>query len=72
MIAGWIHYIIGTFLVTVTFNVPLNTALTAADFETESGRRVWENYLAAWTYWNHIRAIASIAATAMLMLSMLP
>lgn len=70
LFAGSLLYIIGSFLVTIAFNVPLNNALAAADLETDQGMKVWENYLTVWTYWNHIRTIASIAALAMLMLSM--
>ena len=70
LLAGSLLHIIGSFLVTIAFNVPLNNALAAADLETDQGKRVWENYLTVWTYWNHIRTIASTAATAMLILSM--
>ena len=51
-------------LLTIVFNVPLNNALDSADANTASGQEVWKTYLTNWTFWNHIRTIASIAATA--------
>ena len=62
-------YVIGSFLVTVVFNVPLNNALHAADPTTATGQQVWQNYLPNWTLWNHIRTVASILSTAAFALS---
>jgi uncharacterized membrane protein len=45
----------GMFLTTVAFNVPLNDAL-ATDVS------VWARYLKHWTFWNHVRTIASLTA----------
>ena len=45
----------GMFVVTVAFNVPLNNAL-AADAS------VWSRYLKDWTFWNHVRTMASLIA----------
>lgn len=64
--AGAAFYVIVSFLQTIVFNVPLNNALDAADATTATGQDVWSNYLTAWTYWNHVRTVASIAATASL------
>ena len=55
---------IGSFLLTIVFNVPLNNALDAADATTATGQEFWQNYLTNWTFWNHIRTVASILSTA--------
>jgi uncharacterized membrane protein len=67
---GAVLYVVGSFLLTVIFNVPLNNALDAADPTTAAGQNFWNNYLSAWTFWNHIRTIASLLATAAFALSL--
>ena len=62
LIIGGACYLIGAFLVTILFNVPMNDALAAAKPD-ESGARLWANYLTNWTLWNHVRTAACLAAT---------
>ena len=50
-------YLIGTFGVTIAFNVPLNDTPGKMMPRTPSVQ-VWKDYLAAWTVWNHVRTIA--------------
>ncbi len=64
ILAGAAFYVIGSFIVTIALNVPLNNALLAADATTTAGQEVWKNYLTNWTFWNHIRTAASILSTA--------
>ncbi len=64
LIAGALLYIVGCFVVTMALNVPLNNALAAADPASVAGQEVWKNYLKTWTLWNHVRTVASLAATA--------
>ena len=64
IIAGSALYVIGSFLLTIVFNVPLNNALDAADPTTKAGQEFWQTYLTDWTFWNHIRTVASILSTA--------
>ena len=59
LLAGCLLYLIGTFGVTVAFNVPLNNTLAAAE-----DHEVWKMYEPRWTAWNHVRAIASTLAVA--------
>ena len=63
LLAAGIIYVVGMFVCTMVFNVPLNNALDAADPATTSGQEVWANYLTNWTFWNHIRTVASIASS---------
>jgi uncharacterized membrane protein len=65
-LGGSLLYLIGAFGVTVVFNVPRNNALAAVDPASTDGARVWSRYLATWTAWNHVRTVASLAATAAL------
>ena len=41
LIAGGAVYLVGTFLVTIVFNVPRNNQLAAADPQTETSARLW-------------------------------
>jgi len=56
-------YVVGMFVVTVVFNVPLNDQLAATDPASTAAAPVWARYLTDWTLWNHVRTIASLAAT---------
>lgn len=66
LLAGSAMYLIGTFGVTIAFNVPLNDTLASIDASNPSSVQVWKDYLAAWTVWNHVRTIAAIIATGLL------
>jgi len=52
-----LFYFLGTFLVTIVFNVPRNNALAAVAATSSEGAALWADYLTAWTKWNHLRAI---------------
>jgi uncharacterized membrane protein len=64
LLVGSLLYLVGTFLVTIAFNVPLNDALAAVEPTSSDGATLWARYLTNWTAWNHVRTIASLAATA--------
>lgn len=62
-LVGAIHYFVGTFLVTLVANVPLNNRLAEASAADATAQSFWETYLKRWTLYNHIRtASATIAA----------
>jgi uncharacterized membrane protein len=63
MLAGGVLYVLGMFIATSVFNVPLNDALAAADPSSAEGAALWTRYLSDWTLWNHVRTGASLAAT---------
>lgn len=63
-LVGAFLYVIGTFVLTIGRNVPLNDQLAAVDPASAEGTRVWARYLSEWTYWNTLRTVASLAATA--------
>ncbi|TDF95221.1 DUF1772 domain-containing protein [Paenibacillus piri] len=62
LLIGSLIYLIGSFLATLMFNVPLNDALAAADPNSANGAELWLHYSSNWTAWNHVRTVASIAA----------
>ena len=64
LLLGSLLYLIGAFLTTVVFNVPLNNALARVDSGSVDGARLWARYLTSWTAWNHIRTLSSILASA--------
>ena len=66
LLAGGLLYLVGSFLVTIVFNVPRNNALAAVDPASDAGAALWASYLTAWTAWNHVRTAAALAAAAAL------
>lgn len=48
------------------FSEPTDEALAAVDSASLEGARVWSNYLATWTAWNHVRTATALAAAASL------
>ena len=62
MVAGGVVYVLGMFVCTAAFNVPLNDALDAVEPASAAASRVWDDYLRRWTFWNHVRTLASTLA----------
>lgn len=70
LLTGSVLYVVGTILVTITFNVPRNNALARVDPASAEGAVVWSGYLLGWTAWNHVRAISALAAAALLTIAL--
>lgn len=68
-LAGSLVYLVGCLGVTVAFSVPLNDRLAPVDPESAEGAVMWEFYLSRWTRWNHVRAVATVVSTVLLILS---
>lgn len=64
LVVGSTLYLLGTLLVTIVFNVPLNNRLAKVDPESADGFAVWTHYLVRWSRWNHVRTTTSLAAAA--------
>jgi uncharacterized membrane protein len=71
LLCGCFLYLVGTILVTIVFNVPRNNALARVSPRETDGGRVWAEYLTVWTAWNHVRAVAALAAAASITLGLL-
>jgi uncharacterized membrane protein len=64
LLAGSALYLLGTVLVTIVCNVPRNEALAVLDPASAESARLWTQYVASWTAWNHVRTVAALAASA--------
>lgn len=69
-LAGGVLYVFGCFGVTLGFNVPRNEALAAVDPASAGGAALWSRYLVEWTRWNHVRTVASLLASAALIVAL--
>ncbi len=70
LLVGAMVYLVGTFLVTLAFNVPRNEALAGIDGEDQGSVTHWRGYVADWTRWNHVRSTAALAAAACLVFAL--
>jgi uncharacterized membrane protein len=70
LLAGGMLYLVGTFLVTMLFNVPKNIALASVAPADSGSVNVWTDYLSKWTAWNHVRTAAATGATASLIMAL--
>ncbi|TDP97846.1 DUF1772 domain-containing protein [Labedaea rhizosphaerae] len=66
---GALLYVVGAFGVTAVVNVPLNNALDRHR-DDEAGHAYWAEFLAKWVPWNHLRTVAAIAGTVLMILSL--
>lgn len=62
VLAASLIYIVGSLVVTMVFNVPLNNALAAVSSAEGEGGVLWTRYLSDWTFWNHVRTAAPLIA----------
>lgn len=63
MLAGAALYVVASFLSTIVFNVPMNDALEKVSGNGPEAVALWTTYLKDWTWWNHVRTIASLLAS---------
>jgi len=60
-------------VVTVAVNVPLNDHLAALDVTTlpvDDFSRVWMDYLRTWTLWNHVRSVAPLLGSMLMVVGL--
>ena len=69
-LVGGALYLIGTLLVTMVCNVPRNNRLARIAPTDPDSVRLWADYVADWTAWNHVRAAAALAAAAALIIAL--
>ena len=70
LLAGSVLYLAGTILVTIVFNVPRNNALAAVSPPAAEAAALWNDYLSKWTFWNHVRTIAALAASTLFIIAL--
>jgi len=62
LLMGSVLYLLGSILVTIVFNIPLNDSLATVDANSTQGAKAWARYLSTWTRWNNVRTVSSFAA----------
>jgi uncharacterized membrane protein len=60
-------YLIGAIGVTMAANVPRNNRLAGLRADGPEAVAYWPEYLRGWTWWNHVRTVASLAAAVVLL-----
>jgi uncharacterized membrane protein len=69
--AGAIAYIVGTFVVTMAINVPMNERLRVLAPDSAEAAIYWQQiYLKEWVFWNSVRTAAALLALVMLILGL--
>lgn len=69
IIAAAVTYVIGTFGVTVVFNVPMNERLDRMAHDSAVAAAYWNRYVPAWSFWNTVRTLASAAAAVFMLMA---
>lgn len=64
LLAAGLLYLVGTWGVTIAFNVPRNNRLASTRAESQEARAYWLIYVREWCAWNHVRTVAAIASSA--------
>lgn len=64
IVAAFFSYVVGSFGVTMAFNVPRNNRLAALDSGSVEAADYWPVYVREWTRWNHVRTVASLVSAA--------
>lgn len=70
MLAGGLVYLAGMFLCTILRNVPLNRELAVMQPGQAEAAETWARYLEQWTFWNHVRSLASLLACVLFLLAL--
>ncbi len=63
-------YVLGSILVTMRGNVPLNNALMRVTQVDALGEATWRGYVRDWTKWNSVRTVACFVAMALFIVSL--
>lgn len=64
-------YLVGIVVLTGTYHVPRNNRLDVVDPTSADGIAYWATYLREWVPMNHVRTVASLATSALLIVSLL-
>lgn len=64
LLGSGLLYLVGSFLVTLAFNVPRNERLASLDPASSQAADYWAVYLREWSLWNHVRSVASVVSAA--------
>ena len=65
LFASGVVFLLGTTVVTMVRNVPLNNQLRDSGAERA---QVWQQYLNKWVFWNHVRSVAAVTSGLLLVI----
>lgn len=68
---GGLFYIIGTFMVTVMGNVPLNNQLAVVKNNTPDASDIWHQYQKRWTRLNTIRTVCALCGAIIILMGVI-
>lgn len=71
VVAAAAVYLVGTFGVTLAFNVPMNEQLDGMAYDSADAATYWQNYVPAWSFWNTVRALAAMAASLFMLMAVI-
>lgn len=69
VLIGCTLYLVATIGVTIFCNVPLNNRLAKLHPRDAGAASFWNEYVATWTAWNHVRTVAALAAATLLIVA---
>ncbi|MBL1084864.1 DUF1772 domain-containing protein [Streptomyces actinomycinicus] len=70
LLTGSALYLFGSFGLTIIANVPRNDRLAKLTAGAPEAAVYWPVYVREWTYWNHVRTVASAAAALVYILAL--
>ncbi len=71
LLGGSAAYIVGSWMLTIVGNVPLNNKLANTAPQSNEAAATWQHYLARWTSLNSQRALASVLAALLFIVALL-
>ncbi|WP_152364478.1 DUF1772 domain-containing protein [Microlunatus speluncae] len=70
LVIGAVIYIVGSPILTMAYNVPRNNALDRTDPDGPEIAEQWARYNREWTAANHVRTLACLIATVLIILGL--
>lgn len=70
LVTGCLLNLVGVFVVTAVFNVPLNDRLKTVDANNEDCADAWTSYVSGWLQWNHVRTVLALLSSIMFVLAL--
>jgi uncharacterized membrane protein len=66
LIGAAVLYLVGVIGLTIGYHVPHNDTLAAMHATAPGAAEKWKHYATGWTTWNHVRTIAPLISTMLL------
>jgi uncharacterized membrane protein len=64
LLSAGVVYLLGMFVCTMVFSVPLNIFLAQVNAHGVEAQQLWASYSTSWTNWNHMRTVSSLSTCA--------